>query len=168
MAQEAPAQPTAEELLKGMDNNLQFETRSAVVTMTVNDGKRERVMTMQTYGRGQNESAMEYLTPEREKGTKMLKIDDALWLYLPRAERVQKISGHMMRQGMMGSDVSYEDMMAGSEFEEMYTATVVGSEQLDGRLHWKVEAVAKDSSVTYPKRMMWIDDEYRIPSKQEL
>lgn len=168
MAQQAPAQPTAEELLKGMDNNLQFETRSAMVTMTVNDGKRERVMTMQTYGRGENESAIEYLTPEREKGTKMLKIDDQLWLYLPRAERVQKISGHMMRQGMMGSDVSYEDMMAGSEFEEMYTAKVVGSEQLGGRLHWKVEAVAKDTSVTYPKRMMWIDDEYRIPSKQEL
>lgn len=168
LAQQAPAQPTAEELLKGLDSNLQFETRSAMVTMTVNDGKRERVMTMQTYGRGENESAMEYLSPEREKGTKMLKIDDQLWLYLPRAERVQKISGHMMRQGMMGSDVSYEDMMAGAEFEEMYTAKVVGSEQLDGRLHWKVEAVAKDTSVTYPKRMMWIDDEYRIPSKQEL
>jgi hypothetical protein len=25
-----------------------------------------------------------------------------LWLYMPRAERVQKISGHMLRQGMMG------------------------------------------------------------------
>ena len=162
------AQPTAEELLRGMDSNLQFETRSARVTMTINDGKRIREMTIQTYGRGENESAMEYLTPEREKGTKMLKIDDQLWLYLPRAERVQKISGHMMRQGMMGSDVSYEDMMAGSEFEEMYTATVVGSEQLNGRLHWKVQALAKDNSVAYPKRMMWIDDAHRIPSKQEL
>lgn len=168
LAQEAPAQPTAEELLKGLDANLQFETRSAKMTMTVNDGKRERVMTMQTYGRGENESAVEYLTPEREKGTKMLKIDDQLWLYLPRAERVQKISGHMMRQGMMGSDVSYEDMMAGADFFDAYTATVVGSEQLDGRLHWKVEAVAKDSTVTYPKRMMWIDDATRIPTKQEL
>ena len=168
LAQEAAAQPTAEELLRGLDANLQFETRSAKMTMTVNDGKRERVMTMQTYGRGENESAVEYLDPEREKGTKMLKIDDQLWLYLPRAERVQKISGHMMRQEMMGSDVSYEDMMAGADFFEAYAATVVGSEQLDGRLHWKVEAIAKDSTVTYPKRMMWIDDAHRTPSKQEL
>ena len=34
---ETPAQPSAEELLKGMDQNLQFETRSATITMTVND-----------------------------------------------------------------------------------------------------------------------------------
>ena len=39
---------------------------------------------------------------------------------------------------------------------------------IDGRKHWKLEAIAKDSSVTYPKRIIWIDDAYRIPTKQEL
>ena len=39
---------------------------------------------------------------------------------------------------------------------------------IDGRKHWKLEATAKDSSVSYPKRIIWIDDGYRIPTKQEL
>ena len=98
----------------------------------------------------------------------MLKVDGQMWLYFPRAERVQKISGHMMRQGMMGSDVSYEDMMTSADFDDMYDAKILGEEMVDGRKHWKLEATAKDSSVSYPKRIIWIDDEYRIPTKQEL
>ena len=160
--------PSASELLESMDHNLQFETRTATVTMTVNDGRRTRSYTLTSHGRGQDEAAIEYLSPDREKGTRMLKKGDQLWLYMPKAERTQKISGHMMRQGMMGSDVSYEDLMAGHEFEEFYTASVVGSESLEGRLHWKIEAVAKDNTVSYPRRTIWIDDAHRIPTKQEL
>lgn len=164
----APATPTAEELLGGMDTNLQFETRSVTMTMTVNDGKRTREFKMVAMGRGETDSAIEYLAPDREKGTRMLKLDDQLWIYMPKAERTQKVSGHMMRQGMMGSDMSYEDMMAGADFQDMYTATVIGSEDVDGRLHWRVEATAKDTSVTYPKRVILVDDATRIPTVQEL
>jgi len=123
---------------------------------------------MHVISRGRDSSAMEYLAPDREKGTRMLKVDDQMWLYLPKAERVQKISGHMMRQGMMGSDVSYEDMMATDDFDEMYSARVLGSEDIDGRKQWKLEATANDTTITYPKRIIWIDDEHRIPTKQEL
>jgi len=160
--------PAAEELLNAMDQNLQFDTRSAVTTMAVVDARRTRSYKIISYGRGQDDAAMEYLEPDREKGTKMLKLGDELWLYMPRAERTQKISGHMMRQGMMGSDMSYEDMMGAAEFASMYTAAVTGEAELDGRPCWTVEATATDESVSYPKRVFWIDQEWRIPLKQEL
>jgi outer membrane lipoprotein-sorting protein len=162
------ALPTASELLKAMDDNLQFDTRTSTSTMVVDDGKRPRTYKMVTYGRGQDEAAIEYVLPEREKGTKMLKNGDQLWLYLPRSERVQKISGHMMRQGMMGSDVSYEDLMSSDSFEDQYKAEVTGAETIEGRKCWRMEAIAKDDSVTYPKRVMWIDAETLMPLKQEL
>jgi len=164
----ADEQPTASELLAAMDGNLQFDTRSSTTTMEVVDSRRTRSYSMITFGRGEDEAAIEYLAPERDKGTKMLKRGDNLWLYMPRAERVQKISGHMLRQGMMGSDISYEDMMQGSDFEEMYQATVVGSEELDGRTCWKIEAIARDETVSYPKRVIWVDAEWLVPTKQEL
>lgn len=162
------AAPSAQQLLSEMDKNLQSESQRSTVTMTVDDDGRTREYHMTVVGKGRTSSAMEYLAPERDKGTRMLKVDDQMWLYLPRAERVQKISGHMMRQGMMGSDMSYEDMMDTADFDQVYDAKVVGSELLDGRKTWKVEAIAKDDTVTYPKRMIWIDDAFRIPSKQEL
>ena len=167
-ATEVSAIPTAEELLASLDTNLQSKSQKATVKMTVDDGRRVREFEMVSVSRGRDSSAMEYLAPEREKGTRMLKLEDQMWLYLPRAERVQKLSGHMLRQGMMGSDMSYEDMLATDDFDDMYTAQVLGSEQLDGRKVWKLEALAKDDSVAYPKRLIWVDDEYRIPTKQEL
>ena len=87
---------------------------------------------------------------------------------MPRAERVQKISGHILRQGMMGSDISYEDLMESSDLRQTYEAQVTGEDTLDGRLCWKVEAKAKDRSVSYPRRVIWVDQETLVPSKQEL
>ena len=160
--------PSADELLAAIDQNLQFDTRKATTVMQVIDARRTREFRMLAYGRGQDEAAVEYLAPVRDRGTKMLKQGDNLWLYMPRAERVQRISGHMLRQGMMGSDVSYEDMMEGAEFAEMYDAVVKGSEEVEDRPCWRMEAAARDDSVTYPKRIIWVDKELMVPVRQEL
>jgi outer membrane lipoprotein-sorting protein len=156
----APAQtPTAEALLAAMDEVLQFDTRTSTATMEVIDARRTRSYRMKSYARGQDDAAVLCLEPAREKGTKMLRKDDNLWLYMPRAERVQKISGHMLRQGMMGSDMSYEDR---------YEAEVIGEEETAGRPCWKLEARARDDSVSYPRRLVWIDKQNMMPLRQEL
>ncbi len=160
--------PSADELLAAMDELLQFDTRTSTATMQVIDARRTRAYKMKSYARGQHDAAIIYLEPAREKGTKMLKKGDNMWLYMPRAERVQKISGHMLRQGMMGSDMSYEDMLQAADFEEMYEAEVIGSEETAGRHCWKLEAKARDSSVSYPRRLIWIDKGNMMPLRQEL
>lgn len=160
--------PTAVELMRAMDQNLTFETRTSKLKMVVEDGRRTRTYEMMTYSRGEEDTAIEYQKPRREKGTRMLKLGNELWLYMPSIDRVQKISGHMLRQGMMGSDVSYEDMMASRELEKLYDAKVSGEDTLDGRACWKLEMVGKDDTVAYPRRVTWIDQETLIPIKQEL
>jgi outer membrane lipoprotein-sorting protein len=163
----AEGAPTAEQLLDRMDKNLTFEARRTRTVMTV-EGRRTRTFELVSYGRGEEDAAVEYVAPARDKGTKMLKLGDELWMYLPGADRVQKISGHMLRQGMMGSDLSYEDMMASRELRKRYSAKVVGEEEVDGRACWKLELTANDPSVSYPRRVSWIDKERFIPLKQEL
>lgn len=159
--------PTAEQLLDLMDKNLTFESRKAHLTMTV-EGRRTRTFEIVSLARGQEDSAMEYVAPARDKGTKMLKLGDELWIYLPNVDKVQKISGHMLRQGMMGSDLSYEDLMASRDMRTRYEAKVVGEDAVDGQPCWKMEMKAKDNGVTYPKRVTWVDQETFIPVKQEL
>lgn len=159
--------PSAGEILDSMDRNLTYETRTAEITMTV-EGRRTRVYEMVSFGRGEEDAAIEYSAPARERGTRMLKLGDELWIYMPGVDRVQKISGHMMRQGMMGSDVSYEDIMTSRQLREAYEAELIGEEELDGRMTWRLQLTAVDGTVTYPGRIMWIDRETRIPLKQEL
>ena len=160
--------PTAEQLLGGIDENLTFESRTSTVTMTVKTARRTRSYEMRTYGRGASEAAIEYLAPVRDKGTRILRKSGEVWMYLPSVERTQKISGHMLREGMMGSDVSYEDMTSASSWRDAYQATVEGEDTIDGRRCYKMVMVANDESITYPKRVAWVDAETKIPIRQEL
>ena len=159
---------TFDELMTEIDRNLTFDSQEAVATMTVTKRKRVKVYKLHSYGRGQDEGATEFLEPPREKGTKMLKKGDEMWMYMPSVEKVQKLSGHMLRQGMMGSDVSYEDMLEAGSFREMYNGEVVGEETVEGRATWKLELAAKSEDVSYPRRVMWVDQATYIPLKQEL
>jgi outer membrane lipoprotein-sorting protein len=162
------APPSADALMDRMDRNMTFEARKVRMTMTVESAARTRTFEMVSFGRGEDDSAVEYVAPAREKGTRMLKLGDELWIYMPSVERVQKISGHMLRQGMMGSDVSYEDLMAARELRTRYDSKVTGESTVDGRPCWLLEMKAKDASVTYPKRVSCVDKETSIPLEQQL
>ena len=62
----------------------------------------------------------------------MLKIGDQLWIYSPSTDRTIQIAGHMLRQSVMGSDMSYEDMMEDPVLTHHYTPKVTGEEDLAG------------------------------------
>jgi outer membrane lipoprotein-sorting protein len=117
---------------------------------------------------GDTKSFTEYLSPPRERGIKMLKLEEQLWIYSPSTDRAIQISGHMLRQSVMGSDLSYEDMMEDRELTEMYTASVTGTEVTDSSATWILELEAKVDDVAYHSRKMWIDMERYIPLKEEL
>ena len=160
--------PTVADLLAEVDRNMVFESRSTTATMTVVKPRRTKTYTLLSYGRGVDDAATEFLSPERDAGTKMLKKGDEMWMYLPSIEKVQKLSGHMLRQGMMGSDISYEDMMESSSWLDSYTAEVSGASTFEERPCWVLEMVAKSDDVAYPKRVVCVDQETKIPVKQEL
>ena len=128
--------PTGPELLKKMDENLIADNRSATYTMIVHGRRRDRTMTIKSWVEGSEKSFSEYFAPAREKGTKMLKLGDQLWMYSPQSDRIIRIAGHMLRQSMMGSDFSYEDMMEDRSLKETYDAEVMGSETFLARDCW--------------------------------
>ena len=98
----------------------------------------------------------------------MLKSGDKLWTYSPQTDRVIQISGHMLRQSVMGSDMSYNDMLEDRPLTDLYEATVEGSEMIGGRKHWILFLEAKVTGLSYPKRRAWVDSEYLLPMKEEL
>jgi outer membrane lipoprotein-sorting protein len=160
--------PSAETILDNIDRNLVTDSRSNTVKMSQVKNGRPREYIMQVFAHGNDQAAIETIEPVREKGTKYLRMGDEMWIYQPSIEKTQKISGHMLRQGLQGTDVSYEDMMSSTKLREQYTAKVLGSETVNGRSCWKLELIAKDDTITYAKRVSWVDAETWIPLKQEL
>ncbi|MBA7583158.1 hypothetical protein ES708_25098 [subsurface metagenome] len=62
----------------------------------------------------------------------------------------------MLKQSLMGSDLSYEDMMDNVELLEDYDAGVIGSEVIEERDCWIVELQAKTAEVNYQIRKVWV------------
>lgn len=135
--------------------------------MIIHGRRSSRSMTAQSWIQGTEKSFTEYLAPAREKGTKMLKLGDQLWVYSPQSDRIIRIAGHMLRQSMMGSDLSYEDMMEDPSLLNMYNADVLGSEVLEERDCWVLGLIAKVDDVAYHSRKIWVDKERMVPLRED-
>lgn len=160
--------PTAEEILEKVDKNMASESRIITSKMVIKGKRATRTIESKTWSKGETDAFTEYLSPAREKGTKMLKLEDKLWIYSPSTDRIIQISGHMLRQSVMGSDMSYEDMMTDNKLTDNYTAKIVGTSTIDSRKCHELELIAKTDDVAYYKRKIWIDEERYVPLKEEL
>ena len=162
------AQPTANEILERADRNTYSESSVVESTMTIHGRRGSRTMTLRTYSEGDSRSFSEYLSPPREAGTKMLKLEDQLWIYSPSTDRIIQISGHMLRQSVMGSDLSYEDLMEDRKLTDVYEAELLGEETLDGRPTYVLQLNAMVPDLAYDSRKIWIDAERFVPLREDL
>jgi len=159
---------SVQDIIQAMDDNLNAKSRILTSKMIVHGRRSSRTIEFKNWVVGIDQAFTEYLFPPREAGTKMLKLGDKLWTYSPQTDRVIQISGHMLRQSVMGSDMSYNDMMEDRPLIELYKSTLEGSVEIDGRDHWIILLEAKVKGLPYPRRRAWVDKEYLLPMKEEL
>ncbi|MBS4013990.1 MAG: outer membrane lipoprotein-sorting protein [Bacteroidetes bacterium] len=161
-------QVNADYILKRVDENMYSENRIVESSMTIHGRRSSRTITSLSYSVGDSKTYTEYLSPAKEKGTKMLKLDNQLWIYNPSTDRIIQISGHMLRQSVMGSDLSYEDMMEDRKLTDIYDSEVVGEELINDRKAYVLLLKANVSDIAYDSRKIWIDSERFVPLKEEL
>jgi len=157
----------AQKLLEQVDDNLWANTKFITGRLIIDNGRKVRTLVQDSWMQGVDRSYSHYKSPAREKGTKMLKIGGKLWMYTPRTDRKILIAGHLLRQSMMGSDLSYEDMMEDHKLSHSYSATLEGFEDFSGVHSAVLHLVARDKETTYQTRKAWIDPEKEIVLKEE-
>jgi len=159
--------PDGIELIQKVDDNMYSRNAVSTSRMIVHGRRGSRTMEIKSWAEGEDRSFSEYLSPPRDAGTKMLKLEDKLWIYNPSSDRTIQISGHMLRQSMMGSDLSYEDMMEENELIKIYNAEVTGEEIINERDCWIVLLTAKTEAAAYHTKKVWIDKERYLPLREE-
>lgn len=158
---------TAEEIINRRDDNEYIITAYSEAEMIINNSGRTQTKVMRSW---QDEgNALAEFTNPRDRGTKFLKRGDDLWMFFPEAEDLVKISGHMLEQGMMGSDFSYQDMLESDKLTDLYDFELLGEEEYEGRPAYKLEGVkVPGKEVSYYRRVVWIDRERFVGLKEEL
>jgi len=160
---------TVQEILDKVDENQTPDSITHDGEMLIHRGNRTIEKRFIIKSEGKERSFMEFTYPPRDKDTKYLRIEDNLWMYLPGAERTVKISGHMLRQSMMGSDFSYDDQTENRKINQQYKSKILESTTLDSQEVWIIELTAReDVDVPYYRQKCWVDKEKLVIHKAHL
>ena len=159
---------TGAEILEKVDDNTVVTSWHYRAKMTISLGGTIREKEFLGYAIGKESAYMEFTSPARDKGTRFLKLGDEMWMYIPTVERATKIAGHMLRQSMMGSDFSYDDIVENRRLVELYDAELTGTEEIDGKECYVLQLTAKVPETNYYLRKMWVDKDIHAAVKVEL
>ncbi|NCB02208.1 MAG: outer membrane lipoprotein-sorting protein [Spirochaetia bacterium] len=126
----------------------------------------EKTSTFEAYSKGSYDSLIEF-TSIMEKGQKVLRTEGELYLYYPDANELIRLTGAALRQSLLGSDISYEDMTGEKDTLRDYDVTLGGTKMINGKECYELHLVAKTRKVAYPKQLIYVDTETFVVMKGE-
>lgn len=129
----------------------------------------ERTITFKNWTKGTEHALTLITAPARDKGQTFLKRGTEMWTWTPSISRLTKLPPSMMSQGWMGSDYTNDDILKESSVVNDYTHEIVGEEEIEGRICYKIKLLAKeDAAVIWGKQLRWIDKKDYMFLKSEL
>lgn len=150
----------ATEIVRSAWDNWRGQSSYGEITMTIHRPSWERSMSMRSWTRGAKHSLVRVTAPRKDKGAGTLMVDDAMWSYAPKVNRVIKVPSSMMGQNWMGSDFSNKDVSRADDIVDQYTHTLQATEEHEGHKVFVVEAIPhEDAAVVWGKEILRIRDD---------
>ena len=145
------------------------KTSIAVMAMTIVRPTWERTIEFKNWTSGREYALTLITAPAKDKGQSFLKRQNEMWSWNPTISRLIKLPPSMMSQGWMGSDFTNDDILKESSVVNDYDHNIIGEEELDGRMCYKIKLVAKeDAAVIWGHQIRWIDKSDFLFMKSEL
>jgi outer membrane lipoprotein-sorting protein len=160
------AAQNAEAIIQRLEANQTHETSRVEGRMVIHDRFGRRTTEFIMFARGTDDALIEFTSAE-EAGQKVLRTGDEIYLFYPDASELIRLQGAALRQSMLGSDVSYEDMTGNRGYLDTYDVRVAGREEIDGNACHVLELEATSRDVAYPRQKLWVDAELYVMRKAE-
>lgn len=152
----------AEDIIKKLDDNMRGSTIYIELTMKVVSSSHQRVIKLENYAQGNEKSFVKITYPPRDKGITFLSLDNQMWQYVPKIERVIKIPPSMMLQKWMGSDISNDDIVKQSSIVEDYNPKILAKKDNITTLELTPK---EDAAVVWGKIVLEIDTDTYTSNK---
>lgn len=161
---------SAKEIVRKADEKFNGEkTSSSLMAMTIVRPTWERTIEFKNWTSGREYALTLITAPAKDRGQSFLKRANEMWSWNPTISRLIKLPPSMMSQGWMGSDYTNDDILKESSVVNDYDHSIVGEEELDGRICYKIKMLAKeDAAVIWGHQIRWIDKKDFLFLKSEL
>lgn len=162
----AQAVTPGEIIRKAMDH-WRGTTSYGEMTMVIHRPDWERSMSMQAWTEGDKHSLVRVTAPVRDAGNGTLLLDNNMWTYSPKINRVIKVPSSMMNQSWMGSDLSNKDISKSTDIINQYDHTLLESREVDGHQAWVIQSIPHEEAAVVWGREIWsIRDDYVMLEQQ--
>jgi len=165
------AQPTwaqdAAEIVKAAIDNWRGLSSYGEMTMTIHRPSWERSMSMRGWTSGSKKSLVRVTAPKKDAGNGTLMVDNNMWSYSPKVNRVIKVPSSMMSQSWMGSDFSNKDISRADDIVDQYDHTLLATDEIDGHTVHTVQSIPhEEAAVVWGKEVLRIRDDHVLLSQE--
>ena len=159
----AVADETAYSIVKAAVDHWRGTASRGAITMTIHRPDWERTMSIRSWTRGNNDSLIRVTRPKRDAGNATLAIEDNMWTFSPKVNRVIKIPSSMMNQNWMGSDFSNRDISRVDDIVDQYTHTLVETRKQGNHRIYIIRSVPlEEAAVVWGYELLAIREDYII------
>jgi outer membrane lipoprotein-sorting protein len=150
----------AREIVRAAWEHWRGVTSQGEMTMTIHRPSWERSMSMKAWTKGQKHSLVRVTAPRKDAGNGTLMIDNSMWTFSPKVNRVMKVPSSMMGQSWMGSDFSNKDVSRADTIVDQYDHTLLEKEESEGRTVYVIESIPhEDAAVVWGKEVLKVRDD---------
>ena len=121
---------TVEEIFDKVDENMIYKNMKFTAKMNIFEHNENRELSMDIFMRDENNILIEIFASSSGHTNRFMKKNDQMWLYIPNAGKAIRIKGHMLKEGFMGSDFSYEDMSENRKTNDLYNMELLSEDTL--------------------------------------
>lgn len=159
-SQSAVAQ-SARDIIKAAIDNFRGLTSYSEAIMIIHRPDWERSMEMKIWTQGTDKSLVRITAPKKDIGNGNLLIDDDMWSYSPKINRVIKIPSSMATQSWMGSDFSNNDVSRADDIIDKYQHTLLKTSNHEGMKLYTIESIPhEDAPVVWGREVLEVREDY--------
>ncbi len=156
---------SARDIIKAAIDNFRGLSSYSEATMTIHRPDWERTMEMKIWTQGTDKSLVRITAPKKDVGNGTLLIDDDMWSYSPRINRVIKIPSSMATQSWMGSDFSNNDVSRADDIVDQYQHKLLETTSHEAMKLYTIESIPyEDAPVVWGREVLRVREDFVLLS----
>jgi outer membrane lipoprotein-sorting protein len=157
----------AAEIVRATIDNWRGQSSYGEMSMTIHRPSWERTMSMRAWTEGSKKSLVRITAPKKDAGNGTLMVDNNMWSYAPKVNRVIKVPSSMMGQSWMGSDFSNKDVSRADDIVDQYDHTLLDKEEHEGHTVFVIQSIPhEEAAVVWGREILRVRDDDVLVSQE--
>jgi hypothetical protein len=161
------AEALVDSLIREVDRLYRSETSYTELEMEIVTPHWQRTLAMYGWSEGMDKTFIRITSPRKEKGVATLRLDNEMWNFLPKTNKVMKIPPSMMMGSWMGSDFTNDDLVKESSLFEDYAYELISPDSGDEDLIYINCIPREDLAVVWGNIVIAVRESDHLPVWQK-